>query len=221
MVRRIHACACAQPQRNELRFCFKPTAAQTVLLAPRCGRGAGRFCLPSIPRAMRYMLLAPCAGRSAGCLACSPVKTECKVFVPVPQPKSGARHCAGAPQAHRSARALSTAQSKPSGSARRFAGGSTRSQCTACLLAPCPATAQAIDACAVAQPRCNDLRWRLTPTTIQTTSFAPQCSRSARRCCAFLTPAAAQCRVSAPQPSQGERRFACASTPHDVSCCAC
>lgn len=109
MVRRIHACACAQPQRNELRFCFKPTAAQTVLLAPRCGRGAGRFCLPSIPRAMRYMLLAPCAGRSAGCLACSPVKTECKVFVPVPQPKSGARHCAGAPQAHRSARALSTA----------------------------------------------------------------------------------------------------------------
>jgi len=84
-------------------------------------------------------------------------------------------------------------QSKPSGSATRFAGGSTQSQCRAFLLAPCPATAQGIDACAVAQPRCNDLRWRLKPTTIQTTSLAPQCSRSARRCCAYLTPVAAQC----------------------------
>ena len=84
-------------------------------------------------------------------------------------------------------------QSKPSGSATRFAGGSIQSQCRAFLLAPCPATAQGIDACAVAQPRCNDLRWRLKPTTIQTTSLALQCSRSARRCCAYLTPVAAQC----------------------------
>jgi hypothetical protein len=139
---------------------------------------------------MKGMPLAPCTSRSAGDFARAATKRCAQQFAGFPsQPRRRDLRCRLEPTAaHGLVPAL-----QPSGSATRFAGGSTQSQCRAFLLAPCPATAQGIDACAVAQPRCNDLRWRLKPTTIQTTSLAPQSSRSARRCCAYLTPVAAQC----------------------------